>query len=291
MRAKERNVHNMNNGFHRAVVWCVFGVICVYTLLLFLPYVWEFINAFKIENEFAVSALALPKTWHFDNIIKCFSELQVQGVNFLGMVYNSIKLVILMTVPGIVFPVMLAYIVAKYPCKFTKTISVINLIRLTVPVLGSWPAMYSLIKTLDIINNPATIWILWSSGSGAIFFTLVAFFNGISNTYMEAAKIDGAGNYLIFFRIILPQATGIITAFIISAAIGAWNDYETSFLYFYDYPTVGLGLYKFKELQTHRANRPMLFMGISLFMLPVLILFVSFSKVFMKNVSIGGIKA
>lgn len=287
---KEHTIHNMNGKGQKCLVWFFFAFLCIYAFTLFILYFWTFASAFKTEPEFAKDALGLPTVWHFDNIGRTFRELSVQGVNILNMSINSIILVCITVIPGLSFPVLVAYVVSKFPSRFTKVIFTVYLVQATVPVIGSGPAYISLLKTFNIINNPSTMWILNCGAGGMIFFTMVAFFNGISNTYSEAAKIDGAGNFRVFFRIILPQAKGIIVAFAISAVIGAWNDFDTAFLYFDKYPTISLGLYKFQELQTYRANRPVLFMGILFSMMPVLILFLCFSKVIMKNVSIGGLK-
>lgn len=72
--------------------------------------------------------------------------------------------------------------------------------------------------------------------------------------------------------------------------IGNWNDYMLPFLYMDKYPTVALGIYEYKLLQTYRADRPMLFCGIIMSIVPVLILFACFSKTIMENTSLGGLK-
>lgn len=286
----EKNIHNVRNKTQTVWLWIAFGCFTVYAISLVIPFLWVFLNSLKTEREFAQNALAFPEVWRFDNYVKAFTQLKVGDTNLIGMFGNSVLLTVIVTIPSVFFPCFTAYAVAKFPCKLTRPIFYIALFMQLIPIVGSFPAFYRLVVTLKIKNNFGLIWILYASGTGLNFFLFHSFFQGLSWSYAEAAKVDGAGNYRILFQIMLPQAKAVITALMITSLIGNWNDYMLPFLYMDKHPTIALGIYQYKLLQTYRANRPMLFCGITLSIIPVLALFALFSKTIMENTSVGGLK-
>lgn len=286
----ERNIHNVRTKGQTVILWIAFACFTLYALSLVIPFIWVFVNSFKTEKEFAANPLIFPEVWHFENYVKAFTELEVGGTNLIGMFGNSVLLTVVVTLPAVIFPCFTAYVVAKYPCRLTRPIFYIALFMQLIPIVGSFPAFYRLVVNLKIKNNYALIWILYASGTGLNFFLFNSFFQGLSWSYAEAAKVDGAGNYRILFQIMMPQAKAVITALTITSLIGNWNDYMLPFLYMDKHPTIALGIYQYKLLQTYRANRPMLFCGIILSIVPVMVLFALFSKMIMENTSIGGLK-
>lgn len=140
----------MNGKGQKCLVWFFFAFLCIYAFTLFIPYFWTLVSAFKTEPEFAKDSLGLPAVWHFENIPKTFRELSVQGVNMLAMSINSIILICITVIPGLSFPVLVAYVVSKFPSRFTKVIFTVYLVQATVPVIGSGPAYISLLKLLTL---------------------------------------------------------------------------------------------------------------------------------------------
>lgn len=286
----EKNIHNIKTLRQKVFVWIAFALFTLYAISLVVPFLWVFVNSFKLERDFASNPLNFPETWHFENYVKAFTELKIGNTNLIGMFGNSVLLTVIVTIPSILFPCFTAYVVAKFPCRLTKPIFYMALFMQLIPIVGSFPAFYRLVVTLRIKNNFALIWILYASGTGLNFFLFHSFFQGLSWSYAEAAKVDGAGNYRVLFQIMLPQAKAVLTALAITSLIGNWNDYMLPFLYMDKHPTIALGIYQYKLLQTYRANRPMLFCGIILSIVPVLVLFAAFSKTIMENTSVGGLK-
>ncbi|MBQ7880117.1 MAG: carbohydrate ABC transporter permease, partial [Clostridia bacterium] len=115
-------------------------------------------------------------------------------------------------------------------------------------------------------------------------------FKGISWSYAEAAILDGANPYVIFFRIMLPQAKGIVLTYAITNSIAFWNEYQSIVLYLPSYPTLASGLFEFKARATRRANYPVYFAGLIISMIPTLVLFSAFSGRIMTSISVGGLK-
>ena len=122
-------------------------------------------------------------------------------------------------------------------------------------------------------------------------FLLRTYFKAISQSLYEAARIDGAGHFTIFFKVILPQAAPVIFTYAITQAIALWNDYNTVLTYMKSHPTLASGLYELEKEQMHSdGDYPVYFAGLFISILPPVTLFAVFSQKIMTSVSIGGLK-
>lgn len=285
------NKSHIRGGIQKKIVFAVMSVIfLLYAVSLIYPFAWVFMNALKTNAEFFDDKMAWPTQWLFSNFIDAFTKMEYNGTNLIGMFGNSLLLSVLCTVAPIVSSTVAAYASARFDFKICKVVFNIALLVQIIPTVGSLPATYKLVNYLGMANNFALIWLLSAGGFGFTFLMLHGCFAGISRTYSEAAKIDGAGNFRVFIGIILPQAIPVLTTLTILAFIGSWNDYLTPFLYMTKHPTVSLGLYEFQRKQIYSSDMPTLFAGIILSMLPVILIFTVFQKVIVSNTSAGGIK-
>ena len=115
---------------------------------------------------------------------------------------------------------------------------------------------------------------------------------GIPNSIIEAAEIDGASEFSVMTRIMIPLAKNIFATVFLLRLIGLWNDYQTPLLYIPDKPTIAYGLFYFTKINTSNDtfSVPMQLTGAFLVLLPVLIVFCFFQSRIMTNLSVGGIK-
>lgn len=282
------------SGMAKAVYAVVFVIFVVYVLSLLLPFLWVFLSSFKGDMEFADlnnSAFSLPKTWHFENWKLCFEVLEVEGTSFFGMLWNSIWYVGVGALLGVFFEVATAYIVTKYNhFKISRIMYVLVIFFLTFPVMGQTGARYKVLHEVGLADTPFYVILFAMTGFTTSFLIFCSSWEGVSNTYSEAAKIDGAGHFRIFFTVMLPMLKGPIFSVMILAFIGRWNMYANIMLYLPSYPTLATGLYLFQSVTDRMANIPVYFCGIFISVLPPLILFCLFSETIMKNVTQGGIK-
>ena len=119
---------------------------------------------------------------------------------------------------------------------------------------------------------------------------MYAVFKGVSNTYMEAAYMDGAKNFRIFWQIMVPQVIPTAASLALLNALGTWNDYFTSYMWLPGHPTLSYGLYEIQANATTKNMFPQLFAFMMLCTLPILIAFIFMQNTIMENVTTGGIK-
>jgi ABC-type glycerol-3-phosphate transport system permease component len=115
-------------------------------------------------------------------------------------------------------------------------------------------------------------------------------YQSMSNTYFEAADIDGANDWHKCYFIAIPLSMSLISALFIMNWMGAWNAYGGAIIYHPKIPTFAAGIYLFQLQMRYGARADILYAACFIACIPPLILFISFNKMLLNNVSLGGIK-
>lgn len=276
--------------FHEKVwIAIIFIVFVIYSITLIFPFVWCFYNSFKSNNEFFLDVWSMPEAWQFSNWIDSF-ELSVNGVNILGMYANSIFMTVCCTLISIMMSAMTSYVIAKYKFPGSGFFYSAAFVLMMIPSMGSMSAMYKLYNDTGLYDTYLGIVIGSFGGFGTGFVLLYGFFKHLDWGYAEAAEIDGAGHYTIFFRIMFPMALPGILSVAILSAIGVWNDYFTIYMYAPSKVTIAVGLQGLVDQMKYRANYPLLFAVMLISLIPILVVFVLFQKTIMENTTVGGLK-
>ena len=270
----------------------MFALLLMFTITFIFPFAWILMNAFKETAEFGQNMMGWPSSMTIDNFVTAFTQRNAttKNMTILEMLGMTIIIAGIGTVVTVFTSSTAAYVVAKYKFFGRKVIFSVVIFSLIVPIVGSLPSQMQIMK--EVLHLDGTVIgciFIYSGGFGANFLLLYSFFTNLSWTYVEAARIDGANDFIIFFRIILPMAKGPIIAITIIQLIGLWNDYQTPSLYLPNKPTLAVGLqYLFSKMESY--SYPVLFATIIIAIIPIILLFTLFSKTIMENTSVGGLK-
>lgn len=270
-------------------------IFAIFSAMILFPFAWILLNSFKNGfDEFSASSWALPKKWMFSNyaLIFTFEEFDI-----VTMFINTIILCLITPTMSLISTVLAAYAMAKYKFIGQKVLYAIYIIPMLVSITGTLTATFLLLEKWGLLYNYGSIIVMSAGGTGFNFLMMYAMFKGISNTYSEAATIDGAGHFRIFAQVILPHVTGLAGTIWILGFIGSWNDYATPKIFLGDdYLTIATGVQKIGELVESTAtgnllnNYPAYFAAVILSLIPVVTLFFIFQKQIMKMSLGGGIK-
>lgn len=278
----------VNVGYH-VTKWVVFLVFAIYAISLLFPFLWMFINSLKTTGDFSSgNYFGFPKEFAGKNFIEVLS-MKV-GNETIGMMFiMSCVTTILGTLVNVGFSACVAYVIAKFKFPGRGVIYGVAIFTMVVPIVGTLPSQVSMMQTFGLDDSLLGVLFLYSGCFGFNFILLYSSFTSISDTYMEAASVDGAGRFKTFFQVMLPMAKGPIIACSILTAIGYWNDYQTPFLYLpEDYQTLAVGLQQFQlENQT---SYPMVFASMIISIIPILVLYLIFQKRIIESTNAGGLK-
>lgn len=266
--------------------------VSAFFMLLALSYiyllVWAIIAGLKTHNEIVMSPYSLPIVWHWDHYIEVFKTLQVNGIKFVGMLFNSVWFSVVPTILTQIVTVTLAYCCVKYKFPGSDLIYPLVLLVTTLPIYGNAGANYKLHHTIGTVDSYSFGLVV--GGVNVNFLYYYAFMKNLSWTYAESAMIDGANDFQIYYKVMLPQARSIIGALFLTNWLTAWNSYSDGLAYYPQLPTLPVGIYQFNKEMIYRARLDILFAACVLITIPALILFIVFNKTITTNVSVGGIK-
>lgn len=291
---------NKENKFYRYLFhgktkaeFVLYALIFLLFLLFALSYlyllVWCLFAGLKTHDELVMNALALPENWLFVNFVNVFHLIKYNDTTFMGMVFYSIYFSIFGAFLSTMSTCMIAYAATKYKFPGSRALFYCSLVMIELPIYGSGGSQYKLLYNLGLINSPLMI-ITSVGGLGMYFMYFNAFFKGLSWTYAEAAQIDGANDFTVFFRVMFPQTRVLFGSLFLITMIGEWNNYGTAIIYLSKMPTLAAGLYLFKIQMEFNAQLNYYYAACFLALLPMLLIFVAFNNAIMSNVSLGGIK-
>ncbi len=297
---KNKEDERKRNPQHRVhlILLCIF--FCFYSFLIIFPYLWILANSFKDgASEFFSNPLGLPRKFIFSNYLAIF---ELEEISVLVMFKNSLILCFLCPTLTTISTTLAGYVMAKYEFRFKKFVYTLYIIPMVVAVCGTTMSTYNLLDSWGMIGgDKGLMGILVSAcgGTGMNFLLIYSLFRNVSDTYMEAAEIDGAGYYSIFFRVMLPHAMGLLGTLWIMGFIGTWNDYASARLFMGrepEYATIATGIQYINTNVTKTAdpkfinNYPLLYAAIITTVIPMVVLFLCFQKQIMKMSLGGGIK-
>ncbi len=287
----EKKKKRGRSGLERVVFTIVFVVFAIQSITLIFPLLWMIMSSFKGLLEYSAgNAMAFPKKWLFGNYAQAFTTLNVGNTTFFGMIFNSLWYTGITTVLGAFVPAVTGYVMSKYNFKAKKFMFTVAITCMTIPIVGSTASHMKIVSALGLYKNPLYAVVTSLGGFGGNFLVYYGFFKSVSWAYAEAAQIDGAGPFTVFFRIMLPHAVPILTTYMITGAIGHWNEYQSIILYLPNYPTLAMGLFEYQSNAIRLANYPVYFAGLIISMIPTLLLFGLFSNKIMTSLSLGGLK-
>lgn len=280
----------------------LFSVLLLYAISFISIFAWGFSTSLKNDGEFILDKLGFPPKWRFSNYIDVFNNLLLKITpegSTVTYQYNAINLILnsLLYAGGCTFfatitPCIVAFCCAK--CKYKRVNKIIEMaviIVMIVPIIGQTPARLSIAQTFGWYNNMWGIWIMNIAFSNMYFLIFYAAFKSMDFGYAEAAFMDGAGWFTVFFRIYLPLVSTTIGSVALLQFIGYWNAYETPMIFIPDTPTLALGLWWFKwSAPAGYKGMPYQITACYLMVIPILVVFVAFRKKFMGNLTMGGLK-
>lgn len=272
----------------RALFVLVFVVFAAFAFSYVYMIAWCFISGARTHLSISQAPFGFSEL-HFEHYIEVFSLMTVNGNSFVMMLINSMYFCMLGPLLCMTVTSMMAYVTAKYKFFGSKAVYVVVLVVITLPVYGSTSSMYRLLYNLHFLNS--RLMIFTSLNAFSIYYMyFYAFYKGISWSYAEAAQIDGANNWLIYFKIMLPQAMTMFGSLYLLLWLTEWNSYATALIYLPKMPTLALGIYQVKEDLMHDERMDILYAACFISLIPPLLMFACFNNALMSNISLGGIK-
>lgn len=264
-----------------------YAILIVTAALLVFPFVWMIDASLMTSGEIqSRPPVWLPKTPQFSNYPDLLDNLP------FGRFYLNSLLVTGATVIGVLLTSSLAgYAFAKYQFPGRTFLFYLILATLMIPAFVTLIPVFYIVRQLGWIDNYMGLILPGISSAYGVFF-MRQFIYSIPDELIDAARIDGAAELLIYWRIILPLTKPALATLGTFVFIGAWNSFLWPLLVVNsrELYTVPLGLNSLRTFAAEARSLHLLVSGTVLSVIPTLILFVFLQRYFIQGIALTGLK-
>lgn len=266
--------------------------------LAFLVFIWLIPIAWLVVTSFSGyrginTAHFFPETWSLDNYKTLLLEPD-SVVQYAAWFKNTLIIAIFSCIISTILVLMVSYTMSCMRFKGRKALMSFSIILNMFPGVLSMIAIYFILKSIGLTNSHVGMIIVYSAGAGLGFLICKGFMDTISVSLREAAKLEGASEAKIFWKIIIPLSKPIIVYTIISSFLAPWGDFVFAKLMLNsgistDW-TVAIGLYNMLGKSLINKYFSIFCAGGVVISVPISILFVIMQKFYVEGITGGSVK-
>ncbi len=263
----------------------LYGALAVGVALSLTPLLWMVVASLMPAGEATNYPPRLwPSTVTFEHYAALFTRLDL-GRYLL----NSALLASAVTVIALFINSMAGYAFAKFRFRYRDRLFQGLLAAMVIPAQVAMLPLFLLLKQFGLIN---TYWGVIIPGMASIFgiFLIRQYLLAIPDSLLDAARMDGAGEFRIYWSLILPLCRPILVTLAIFTFLGAWNDFMWPLIVLTDSSMYTLPVALANLLGEHVQDTELMMAGSVLTVLPVMLLFVALQKYYIAGIMLGGMK-
>lgn len=268
--------------------------VALLTAIVLIPLVWMVTVSFMPRGESGQFPPPFwPSRWSLENYHELLVRRQFEGAWFdfrvLPALLNSLWIAVVSTVLGLVLTVPAGYAFAKLQFRGRERLLQVLIASLVVPGQVAMLPLFLIFRELGLINSYAGVILPSLAGSFAVLFVRQATLS-IPNEMLDAARIDGASEARIFVTIVLPLLTPVVVTLALFMFLGSWNDFLWPLIVLADQHRYTLPVAIAAIAREHAQQAELMMAAAVIATLPVLILFLSLQRFYMRGLLGGSIK-
>lgn len=263
-----------------------------------VPFYWMLVSSLKTKETMFTNPIEwLPRVWNWQNYP---NAINYPNFPFLRFLWNSTYYAVAVTVGTVISCAMVGYAFARLRFPLREPLFVVTIATLMIPWMVTFIPTFILFKELDTFTSRfigvkmlGTYWplVIPAFGGNAFYiFMMRQFFKGLPTELADAAHVDGAGEFRIFWQIMLPLVKPAMMVMAVFTFLATWHDFFGPLIYVSDnrqFP-LSLGLYAFRAQRTTEWALMMAAAAVST--VPLIIVFFFTQRYFLEGVKLTGIK-
>jgi multiple sugar transport system permease protein len=263
-------------------------VLIAVTIAFLMPFYWMLISAFK-ENTMVFSN---PIKW-FPNPIRWQNfpaAFNYPGFPFLKFLWNSTYYAGMVTIGTVISCSMAGYAFARLRFPGRNSLFSVTIASLMIPGIVTFIPVFLLFKNLGWLGSYKPLIIPAFFGNAFFIFMMRQFFRTMPEELADAARVDGASEFTIFWRIMLPLVRPALIVMAVFTFLWTWHDFFGPLIYLnqQDQYPLSLGLYAFRSRRTTEWG--LMMAGATLTTFPLVILFFFAQRYFLQGIKLTGLK-
>ena len=277
---KTRSLRIMNMHIPYHIVMILWSFIAAFPLYFLL------INTFKVKKEIYTNFFGLPKKWTLENYQALFANS-----DFFAYFRNSFLVVVISLFMILLLGSLAAYALAHWRTRFSRVVYFFFVIGMMLPIKIATIRLLQIMKALNTLNTLFSLYPVYiAMGLPTAVFILTEFVHGLPGELYEAAYMDGAGRFKIWYRIVIPLIRPALATVAIYNLVPIWNDlwFPLIFITKESSKTVLLAVTRLQGQYT--TDWPKVLTVLAMSALPVIALYLTMSKSFIKGLTAGAVK-
>ena len=275
----------MRGKLSKVLIYIALFIVAGYTLF---PIVFLVINSFKSQNEVVASPLALPESFNFEYIINAAGK-----INFFSSLFITFLITLFSVALITVVSALAAWVMVRNKWKYSDILLLMFTAAMLIPFQAVMYPLLSLFENMGLKNILGLILMYGGFGLSLSVFLYHGFIKSVPVSVEEAAVIDGANIFQMFFKIVFPLLKSSTVTVIILNSMWIWNDYLLPFLVIGNgrMRTLTLELY-FAKMTSGQYGNPweLIFPAVFVSIIPIITVFLFLQKYIVKGVADGAVK-
>lgn len=258
-------------------------ILAVFGFMMILPFIWMFLSSFKTNAEIVQNTHTFfPKQWTLENYQNLFRS------GFILYLKNTLVITFFSFI-GLLLNAMAGFGFAKFKFRGRGFLFIMVLATMMIPGQVTMIPVYLILNQMQLTNTLTGIILPGLVGAFSIFL-FRQFISNISDSILEAARLDGASEWYMFWHIILPISKPVLAVQGILTFIGGWNAFLWPLILANDekYYTLSVGLQLLQG--QHTSDYGLQMAGSTFMVLPIVIIFIIFQKYILQGFNIQGDK-
>ena len=279
----KQNSHiNKKRLMDTVVTHIVLIAVCIF---FFFPVLWLIMASFSKSGSIYDLDGFFPKSFSFAGYQRLFTDTTMY--DYPNWLKNTLFVSVFSSIIGTILVILTAYTISRFEFRRKKTLMKSTLILSMFPSFMGMTAVYLLMVNFNLINQLWSLVFIYAAGAPMGYLVQKGYFDTISNSIYEAARIDGATNIRIFRTITLPLSKPIIVYTALTQFAWPWSDFilPNLLLKNKDLWTVAVGLMHLDETQFTRFAAGSIFIAV-----PIVALYFALSRFLVAGVSQGAVK-
>src|SRR5277367_336390 len=267
--------------------WAIIAVMAVIGFFMLLPFAWLFSMSFRtVRDAYQMPPSFLPPRLDFDN----YRAVLNSSVPFLQIYANSVEIAVIVTLGQLVTCTLAAFAFARLSFPGRDSIFFVMLVGLMFPAQVTIIPIYLGFAQIGLLNRPIGLVLMYLTSSFGVFLVR-QFMRSQPKALEEAALMDGAGYFKIFYRISLPQLSPALSALGIITFTQTWNNYFQARVLLEPQQSMTLPV-AMDLLRGYLAsgNLSVVMAAMSMAVLPVILIFLLAQRLVIEGVTLSGIK-
>ena len=268
------------------LILAILLVMSAYVVLILYPLANMLLSSFRTTREIFRSPFALPQRLDLAN----YADVWIRR-GFSRYLLNSVLVTAAAMAAVLLLGSMGAFGVARYRFRLNGAVSLLFLSGIMLPLKAAIIPLFQLMRRAGLVDHAASVILIFvAMGLPSCVFILSGFMRAVPLELEHAARIDGCSDWAIYQRVVLPMVSSAIALVTIYNAVPIWNDFffPLVFLQSDRLKTLPVGLTSF--FGQHSTDWNLLFTGLSISILPVLILYLFLAKYFIRGMTAGALK-